>query len=255
MDKFGRGNASVIQTGLLMPTAVRMFHYRRVDLNVKYRCPRKGATCSHLCLLVPGGFQCACPNNSSFIEGSKVTCDAATVEAKPIVLPCDCWNGGSCLHRKNGSTMCLCPQGYSGVLCEHLEPVKLENNERMSHLVIIVVPTVIVSLLTIGVLVVVIIILKRRKTPKEKSSAAVISYNPSGKVEIATEGQGQTETLAPANISDISGATQFSNPIYETLQGADPNRLNLNLIEETSFYENGSQTLEMDGDDDEKFSR
>ena len=23
--------------------------------------------------------------------------------------------------------------GYSGVLCEHLEPVKLENNERMSR--------------------------------------------------------------------------------------------------------------------------
>ena len=37
------------------------------------------------------------------------------------------------------------------------------------------------------------------KTPKEKSSAAVISYNPSGKVEIATEGQGQTETLAPVS--------------------------------------------------------
>ena len=32
INKFGGGNASIIQTGLLLPTGVRMLHYRRVDL-------------------------------------------------------------------------------------------------------------------------------------------------------------------------------------------------------------------------------
>ena len=48
---------------------------------------------------------------------------------------------------------------------------------------------------------------------------------------------------SPGSISDISGATQFSNPIYETLKGDDPNRLNLNVVEETSFYGSGSKAL------------
>ena len=43
---------------------------------VKSRCPRKGSMCSHLCLLVPGGYSCACPENSTFIEGSQNICDA-----------------------------------------------------------------------------------------------------------------------------------------------------------------------------------
>ncbi|CAG12635.1 unnamed protein product, partial [Tetraodon nigroviridis] len=32
--------------------------------------------CSHLCLLRPGGYSCACPQGSSFIPGSKTECDA-----------------------------------------------------------------------------------------------------------------------------------------------------------------------------------
>ena len=47
-----------------------------VFFTVKSRCPKNGSTCSHLCLLVPGGFQCACPDNSTFIEGSQNICDA-----------------------------------------------------------------------------------------------------------------------------------------------------------------------------------
>lgn len=39
--------------------------------------PCKGI-CSHLCLLRPGGYTCACPQGSSFIAGSKTECDAGT---------------------------------------------------------------------------------------------------------------------------------------------------------------------------------
>ena len=36
---------------------------------------------------------------------------SAIVEAKPIIAPCNCWNGGSCVEAKNGSIICLCPKG------------------------------------------------------------------------------------------------------------------------------------------------
>jgi hypothetical protein len=32
--------------------------------------------CSHLCLLRPGGYSCACPQGSDFVTGSTVECDA-----------------------------------------------------------------------------------------------------------------------------------------------------------------------------------
>lgn len=32
--------------------------------------------CSHLCLLRPGGYTCACPQGSGFLSGSAVACDA-----------------------------------------------------------------------------------------------------------------------------------------------------------------------------------
>ena len=37
--------------------------------------PCKG-TCSHLCLLRPGGYTCACPEGTNFIPGSNTECDA-----------------------------------------------------------------------------------------------------------------------------------------------------------------------------------
>lgn len=37
--------------------------------------PCKG-TCSHLCLLRPGGYTCACPEGIKFLPGSQTECDA-----------------------------------------------------------------------------------------------------------------------------------------------------------------------------------
>jgi len=45
---------------------------------VKSRCPTSESErkCSHLCLLVPGGYMCACPDGAGFKPGSKHECDA-----------------------------------------------------------------------------------------------------------------------------------------------------------------------------------
>ena len=51
---------------------------------MKNLCPsdedEEGA-CSHLCLLTPGSYQCACPDYSKFINDAKTQCDAGTVNS------------------------------------------------------------------------------------------------------------------------------------------------------------------------------
>lgn len=43
--------------------------------------PCKG-TCSHLCLLRPGGYTCGCPEGTNFVPGSNTECDAG--KKKPL---------------------------------------------------------------------------------------------------------------------------------------------------------------------------
>lgn len=49
-----------------------------VYLCLSVKTPCKGI-CSHLCLLRPGGYTCACPEGTSFVSGSKTDCDAGTI--------------------------------------------------------------------------------------------------------------------------------------------------------------------------------
>lgn len=51
--------------------------------------------CSHLCLLRPGGYSCACPQGSNFLKGSTTECDAgrgtawaAKVAFRDLKNPC-----------------------------------------------------------------------------------------------------------------------------------------------------------------------
>jgi len=55
---------------------------------VKNRCPRDGHMCSHLCLLIPGGYKCACPNGSHFLPDNRFRCDAgkSDVRTRPIYI-------------------------------------------------------------------------------------------------------------------------------------------------------------------------
>ncbi|TNN64428.1 Low-density lipoprotein receptor-related protein 2 [Liparis tanakae] len=74
--------------------------------------------CSHLCLLRPGGYTCACPQGSSVVQFDANECDAA-IEA-PVAMPaaCRCMNGGTCYTDEGRLPKCKCPYGYVGSYCE-----------------------------------------------------------------------------------------------------------------------------------------
>ncbi|XP_016107771.1 low-density lipoprotein receptor-related protein 2a [Sinocyclocheilus grahami] len=74
--------------------------------------------CSHLCLLRPGGYTCACPQGSTLLSFNKNECDAAIEAEVSMPLACRCMNGGTCYTDEGGLPKCKCPYGYSGSYCE-----------------------------------------------------------------------------------------------------------------------------------------
>ena len=69
--------------------------------------------CSHLCVLIPGGFRCACPVSS--VDGqSEMSCDATQERPRPSPLRCPCQNRGVCTDSGAGTVQCRCPADYEG---------------------------------------------------------------------------------------------------------------------------------------------
>ncbi|GFR87432.1 low-density lipoprotein receptor-related protein 2-like [Elysia marginata] len=122
MDKFGKKQNTTIQTGLQMPRALKVFHINRYNISVKSAC--KYMTCSHLCLTTPEGAQCACPEGAGFAPNTGNTvCDSAyprPERPQPEEI-CRCLNGGICETVKDFHTICSCPPGFTGELCESKE--------------------------------------------------------------------------------------------------------------------------------------
>ncbi|XP_037379377.1 low-density lipoprotein receptor-related protein 2 [Talpa occidentalis] len=114
-DKFGREEKERLMIMSPWLTQARIFHQYRYNLSVPNPCKN---VCSHLCLLRPGGYSCACPQGSTFMTGSITECDAA-IES-PIIMPppCRCMYGGNCYFDENDLPKCKCPSGYMGNYCE-----------------------------------------------------------------------------------------------------------------------------------------
>ncbi|XP_045414697.1 low-density lipoprotein receptor-related protein 2 [Lemur catta] len=114
-DKFGQGRKEKMVVVNPWLTQVRVFHQFRYDQSVRNPCKQ---VCSHLCLLRPGGYSCACPQGSSFLEGSTTECDAAIELPITMPPPCRCMYGGNCYFDENGLPKCKCLNGYTGNYCE-----------------------------------------------------------------------------------------------------------------------------------------
>ncbi|TWW80779.1 Low-density lipoprotein receptor-related protein 2 [Takifugu flavidus] len=114
-NKFGNGNKVKVLTINPWLTQVRIYQEHRHNQTVPNPCKN---ICSHLCLLRPGGYTCACPQGSSMLEFDSGECDAAI--EPPIVMPlaCRCMNGGTCYTDEGGLPKCKCPYGYIGSYCE-----------------------------------------------------------------------------------------------------------------------------------------
>ncbi|XP_047465711.1 low-density lipoprotein receptor-related protein 2 [Mugil cephalus] len=114
-DKFGRGEKTKLLTGGPWLTQVSVFQQQRYN-SIAMKNPCKG-TCSHLCLIRPGGYSCACPEGTSFVSGSNTECDAGFDPPPTMPPPCQCQNGGTCYFDDN-QALCKCPPDWTGENCQ-----------------------------------------------------------------------------------------------------------------------------------------
>ena len=86
MDKFGRGHPVVVSGHLENPTSVRLYNPARYNKSLSNPCVV--GQCSHLCLIVRGGYKCVCPNNYKYSEAHRTagtSCDA-TIEPPKVSI-------------------------------------------------------------------------------------------------------------------------------------------------------------------------
>lgn len=118
MDKFGRGVNQTLQAGLLMPKAVKAFHRLRYEANIKNRCA--SLNCHPLCVHIPAGATCMCPNDATFLPGSKRSCNMNIEQAKPQLQTCACINGQCVTSVEDVNRLvCQCYEGYHGERCQY----------------------------------------------------------------------------------------------------------------------------------------
>lgn len=122
LDKFGRGVQVEVLRNLLNPAAVKVYHPERYNTTLNNPCER--SSCTHLCLLVPGGRRCACPDNTAPVQShrstAEVVCDAPAERPRPAPRVCPCQNGGACVESAGGDLECECLPVFEGKHCEVL---------------------------------------------------------------------------------------------------------------------------------------
>ncbi|XP_041779439.1 low-density lipoprotein receptor-related protein 2 [Anopheles merus] len=247
-DKFGRGVQVTVQRNLANPSSIKVYHELRYNTTLNNPCYRN--PCSHLCLLVPGGRRCSCPDNTvptSHRSTAEVVCDAPAERPRPAPRVCPCQNGGLCKEADAGpgapssELVCVCLPEFSGTHCEVYSEKIL--GAAGSSTTAIFVPLLILMLIIIAIGLFVIV--KKRPFGKPSlSSSQSVSFRPGTNVEFNSSefpsaqrlpgvpGGAATGTTAGTAVTPLDGYsldtlnnknTDFSNPMYDAVQaGSDP---------------------------------
>lgn len=104
--------------------------------------------CSHLCLLVPGGHRCACPDGPGSTLPVHGMCNAAFEHPLAQPYKCECKNGGYCIQSSTNTNtiICKCQDNFGGTLCEEL----ISKTKIKTKLVLRLVPSIFLFLIVLA---------------------------------------------------------------------------------------------------------
>ncbi|XP_058889689.1 low-density lipoprotein receptor-related protein 2-like isoform X2 [Acipenser ruthenus] len=234
-SKFGNGEKVKVLTINPWLTQVRIYQEHRYNNSVPNPCK---AVCSHLCLLRPGGYTCACPQGAQLLGGSTTECDAA-IEA-PLSMPpaCRCMHGGTCYTDEGGLPKCKCPHSYTGSFCEIGKSRSAPQETALAVLLAVIIILIIGALAVGG-------FLHYKRTgsliptlPKLPSLGILVKSSENGNGVTFRSGDDVTMDLGPPGVSGVSVIDRamqmnedfaveagkqpvtFENPMYTTTGNA-----------------------------------
>jgi len=230
-DKFGRGVVVRLVKDIAAPSSVKVFSEYRYNKTVTNPCLNN--PCSHLCVLIPGGFRCACPVSS--VDGqSEMSCDATQERPRPSPLRCPCQNRGVCTDSGAGTVQCRCPADYEGAHCETYLKRRPTPSESVTPAYIIV-PVLLIIVAALAGAAVYVFFFRRSAVAKSSGftgfgGSPSVSFRHGTNVEFgpttfsgtATNGSSTMEPIdSEFNGRDASSKSRdFSNPMYDAVGGA-----------------------------------
>lgn len=224
-DKFAHGVKVLVKRSLEHTNDVKIFHEKKYNTSLTNYCDN--SKCSHLCLLIPLGHRCTCPDGVLQPEGG--LCQSPLEDWLPLPIACKCRNGGVCVESNQDSNkiICQCTEDFGGNECEdsvRRRPV-FSGGESIIESVLFVVLILGGIVFALGY-----IFLKKREF---KSSQSVLFRNGTN-VEFTPPpfiaGLDQGDILLQDSIGHDSGmdqhstskvSTDFSNPMYDAIGNSD----------------------------------
>ncbi|XP_066250185.1 low-density lipoprotein receptor-related protein 2 [Euwallacea similis] len=226
-DKFGRGVPVVVQRDLLNPSSVKVLHDLRYNVSVPNAC--KSNQCSHLCLIVPNGHRCSCPDSSvmpSHKTKAEIICDAPIDPERALPRVCQCQNGGLCREDLEGQLVCECLPSYQGQFCDILTASGSSDQDGTATAVVV---PIVVILLILGAATGVWFFIRKRPFGKgvglgSLASSQSVSFRQGTNVEFGSQSfngsSGVPEPLEVAyNLDTVNTKNRdFHNPMYDAVQ-------------------------------------
>ncbi|CAH2090680.1 unnamed protein product [Euphydryas editha] len=235
-DKFGRGVPFVISKDLVNPSAVKVYHPLRYNVS-RGGCAR--SPCTHLCLAVPAGRRCACPDALTPPKRAahELACDAPVEPRRPLPRVCPCENGGRCSEDAEGALQCECRAPLAPPLCARAAAATAERAPAA-----VLVPVLLLLALALGAAVAWFVV-RRRPFGKggglgSLASSQSVSFRAGSNVEFGAAGAGLQGAAGVAGVPGAAGVPgvtggdvyalaepvrkgrDFSNPMYEAVTRA-----------------------------------
>ncbi|XP_046609747.1 low-density lipoprotein receptor-related protein 2 isoform X1 [Neodiprion virginianus] len=218
-DKFGRGVTVTLLNNVKVPAGIKVHHPLRYNISLRDPCHTE--PCTHLCLAIPAGHRCLCPDSAGPRQphASERVCDAVAERPRPSPRECPCQNGGVCRVSENNELECACPTNFHGVHCE----VSIVAARAGTSTAAIVIPIIVAILFLLGAAAV-FIVLKKRPFGKTTGLGSLtgpqtVSFRQGSNVEF---GESTPERMEPLdveyNLNDINNKNRdFSNPMYDAV--------------------------------------
>ncbi|KAF7989294.1 hypothetical protein HCN44_007968 [Aphidius gifuensis] len=217
-DKFGRGVPEIIIKNIIVPGGIKIYHQLRYNTTIRNSC--YNSQCSHLCVAVPAGSKCLCPDSAGprSLQASERICDASVERPKPSPRICQCQNGGICQQSDENELVCACIENYHGEHCE----INLTLTRNHNTVTAIFVPLVVACLILLSAIAI-FIVLKKRPFGKTVGlgglTAQSVSFRQGTNIEFNGPAHERMEPLdVEYNMSDVGVKNRdFSNPMYDAV--------------------------------------